>query len=178
VRYLVKILGDHRHIGSAATSRDSSPGRATCSGLGRIHKLRDALMTEFTDAGMVADINGEQRQALSRRPLGTAVDMGRATRRIAAVLVALAWRADDARAWTTHEHRVLADSALGAVLVNLGPGDSVRVRQALARAKPGTGRSPLDTLGFGAISARSARNERSPRATTGAIAVCSRNWPQ
>ena len=56
VRYLVKILGTHRHIGIGSDFSGFIAGPRDLRRLGKIHKLRDALMAEFTDAGMVADI--------------------------------------------------------------------------------------------------------------------------
>ena len=56
VRYVVKILGDHKRIGIGSDFSGFIAGPRDLHRLGRIHELRDALMAEFTDADMVADI--------------------------------------------------------------------------------------------------------------------------
>jgi membrane dipeptidase len=56
VRYLVKILGDHRSIGIGSDFSGFIAGPRDMSRLGQVDRLRAALMDEFADESLVSDV--------------------------------------------------------------------------------------------------------------------------
>jgi hypothetical protein len=86
---------------------------------------------------------------------------GRFWRIALAALVAASFApvVDPARAWTVEEHRVLADSALATVLADWPAGNAAPVREAASPQRGPGAPAFLDTLGFGAICAWSARDD-------------------
>jgi hypothetical protein len=77
----------------------------------------------------------------------------------ALALAALALAPAGARAWTVEEHRLLADSALARTCDGWPAHDAWTLR-AVAGSGSTAGGGPLDTLGFGGISAWSAGDDR------------------
>ena len=56
IRYLVKILGDHRQLAIGSDFSGFIVGPRDMSRLGQVGRLREALRAEFADEGLVADI--------------------------------------------------------------------------------------------------------------------------